>query len=209
MARLARDPDSLAELVRDGRPRRALVRGHVLAMLPRGARAMVLPYGIEGRVRQPGEAEPVLARIDVEEAPPVFERPMLERLERGRDFYLADGSGRALVRLEGSDFELHVDGEPRTLELGRGEAGERTAWVRVVRVGDEVIVSGRVTIEEDASGLGSAGFRESPRMVVFRGDPKSSDPVHLYDRPAFIQALAWDRLSWLGKLAVLLRSPSR
>jgi hypothetical protein len=165
-----------------------LVGGRILEGLPRGAQE--LPEEIGGGA--------VLARVDSEEAPP-YSRPLLSRDDFGRDFWLGDGSGRALIRVgEGGhlhpDVELHLDSPFVQLE---GDL-RRTCYVRSLRTGDQVYVWGRPSlryVEEE-------GYRDSALTVEF--SPRNL--LHIYDDPAWQQRLAWRSLPWYRKLSVLVRN---
>jgi len=220
--RLAQKPDPIAAAssVRERASEFRLIAGKVLPLVPRGARGLtardgergdLLPYGLGRTV----DGEPVAARVDVEEHGGRFERPELERIERGRDFYVTDGTGHALVRLSEpaarsgrlhNDVELHLDVPFRPVELAATAARRaRTAFVRVLRAGDIVYLWGAARIELDDSGLTAeiGGYREAPRIAVFSGD---HGPLHLYDEIAFRQLSAWQALPWYRKLSVLVRN---
>jgi hypothetical protein len=164
----------------------------------------------------PDAAEVVIARADLEELVP-YARPRLARLERGRDFVLADPSGRARVRLGEPSFgmphlhpdvELHLEAPfvayPLPLadpaDSDEAPAVARTAYVRVVRPGDLVYVFGRVAFEPDPD---AAGYRDAPLCPSFSA---TASPLHLYDAPAFALVCAWERLPWYRKLSVLVRN---
>jgi hypothetical protein len=176
------------------------VRGTVLAEPPPGAAAVELPYGLAAT---PAEAAPaVAARADLEEPWLLFAQPELERVERGRDFYVADESGRALVRLgtEGRlhpEVELHLDAPFRAQPLADG----RTAYVRAIAVGHEVAVLGHTELALDAAS--TASYRDPPLVAVFSPE---LGPLHLYDEPAFRQLAAWHALPWYRRLSVLVRN---
>lgn len=218
--RLAHPPDPIAQASRgEGRSRRAqyrLVKGKVLPLMPRTARpgtslGGLLPYAL-GRTLD--GSEPVAARVDVEDRElEAFARPDLERVERGRDFYVTDGTGHALVRLAADEagrlhdeVELHLDAPfvQRDIAATRVRRA-RTAFVRALRVGDTVYLWGRVRPEPDDSGLSAqlGGYRDVPAIAVFAAE---SGPLHLWDEPAFRQIAAWEALPWYRKLSVLVRN---
>jgi hypothetical protein len=217
--RLQHPPDPIARATSEAKKAALrgwhLVRGEVLGFQPRAARAIagLLPYGL-GPALADGAPEAVVARVDVEETYTIMggRRPELERFERGRDFYVGDGSGHALVRIEDESgrlqerVELHLDSAFRTHRLPRTAARpDRTAYLRSLRVGQTVYLMGRVRLEQDASGLGAGAgaYREAPVIAVFTGD---ASPLHLYDEPAFQQVAAWRALPWYRKLSVLVRN---
>jgi hypothetical protein len=194
-------PESIAELARSDRHWH-LVRGEILMLLPPGSRAQELPFDLPAAVDETRPA--VLTRVDIEETVP-WERPRLHRVERGRDFYVADTGGRAIVRVadEGGrlhpDIELHL-GVPFVEHRLQDEPARVTAYVRTLSAGDPIYVLGRsrlVTLGE------AAGLRDVPLMPCFSGD---SGPLHLYDEPAFRQLAAWYALPWYRKLSLLVRN---
>lgn len=208
--RLFRPPESIAAAARRAGGFK-LVRGEALAILPSGARAVELPVALDD---DPERSRPIaLARVDVEELYS-FGRPGLSTVEYGRDLYLADGSGAALLRIagpEGQDGRLHPDvelhlGAPfveRALEPPDG-ALTRTAFVRAVRVGDPLYVFGVARSEPDAAGVSSAaGYRDAAMVAAFDAE---RGPLHLYDEIAFHQLTAWHALPWYRKLSVLVRN---
>jgi hypothetical protein len=174
-----------------------LVHGRVLEGLPRGAAELPAELG----------SGAVLARLDSEETAP-WSRPLLERVDLGRDFWIGDGTGQALVRVGVGghvhpDVELHLDApfvelQPNA-EAGSEEDGDLhlTTYLRLVRTGDDVYVWGRPALRfaEDT------GYRDSALTVEF-----SPNVIHIYDAPAFRQAEAWRALSWYRKLALLVRN---
>ena len=175
-----------------------LVSGRVLADVPHGAAE--LPAELGGAV---------LARLDVEERAP-FGRPILTRSDLGRDFWLDDGSGRALVRV-GHGGHLHPDVELRLdapfVEIPNedGEEDEegftRITYVRTLRTGDPVYVWGRPALSYAPSNE-DAGYRDSALTVEF--SPRGV--IHLYDQPAWTALVAWRALPWYRKLSVLMRN---
>jgi hypothetical protein len=204
------NPVTIAEAVdtlrrRGGRGRLplVLVGGRVLDVTPRGAQALspaALPPELHG-----AERELVLVRLDLEETAP-YSRPLLERTDLGRDFYLADESGRALVRVGTGgrahpDLELHLDAPPVAREVSEPdeEGVARALYVRTVRAGDPVYVLGRPTLERDED---HSGYRDAPPALAF----SPTEPLHLYDDPAFQQWSAWSALPWYRKLSVLARN---
>src|SRR3954468_13735326 len=70
----------------------SLIGGRILARVPEDAHA------IQTELLPQAAADAVLARLDFEETTP-YARPILERIDLGRDFYVADETGRALVRV--------------------------------------------------------------------------------------------------------------
>jgi hypothetical protein len=178
-----------------------LVRGEVLALLPSGSAPLPLPHQLVAD--RDGRAA-VLARVDLEEYQE-WERPRLTTLERGRDFYFADGHGRALVRIADPfgrlhpDVELHL-GAPFVAHQLRGEPRPLHAFVRSLAAGDVVYVLGRHRLVTDSD---SAGLRDAPLLPGFSGD---LGPVHLYDEAAFEQLAAWYALPWYRKLSLLVRN---
>jgi hypothetical protein len=171
-----------------------LVGGRILEGLPRGARE--LPGEISGEL---GGA--VLARVDSEEVVP-YSRPLLSRDDFGRDFWLGDGSGRALVRVgEGGhlhpDVELHLDSPFAQFE-DEEEDLRRTRYVRSLRTGDQVYVWGRPALRY----VEEAGYRDCAPIVEL--SPRNV--LHIFDDPAWQQRLAWRSLPWYRKLSVLVRN---
>lgn len=212
---LANPPVSITQLARasDTPTRRGsfrLIRGKVLPLPPRHARTLdgLLPYSLGATLEGP---QPVAARIDVEDRQlERFARPDLERVERGRDFYLTDGTGHALVRFTDSagrlhdDVELHLDAPFVTREIAATHSRRaRTAFVRTLRAGDLVFLWGGMRTEPDDSGLGTAGYRDAPAIAVFAAD---CGPLHLWDEAAFEQVAAWNALPWYRKLSLLVRN---
>jgi hypothetical protein len=229
--RLAPGPDPIAAATSvearasDGRRIRAhrLVCGRVLPVNATGPGRLVLPYGLDASEAD-GDAEPVAARVDIEEHHDPFARPELERIERGRDFYLSDGTGHALVRILDpgdapnspatgrlhDDVELHLDGPFVTRELqANATRRARSAFIRTLRPGQLVYVWGPVRVEpaglSSESGLAAraGGYRDAPAIAVFTG---TDGPLHLYDEPAFKQLAAWQALPWYRKLSVIVRN---
>jgi hypothetical protein len=196
--RFVAPPETLADLARSHYAWH-LVRGEVIPALPPGARTPVLPFDL------PADGA-VLARVDLEERAP-YVRPRLLTLERGRDFYIGDGSATpALVRVSDAEGRLHPDVE---LHLGapfvetpiRRDPALVTAYVRTLAVGTPVYVLGRITLETGSAAF--AGPRDAAPMPRFGGD---LGPLHLYDEPAFRQLAAWYALPWWRKLSLLLRN---
>jgi hypothetical protein len=195
-----------------------LVRGEILAAPPIGAHRLAdgLPYGLGEAI---GAPEAVATRVDIEDDYRAFSMPALERLERCRDFYVGDDTGRALLRIaaapaDGADgthgsrlhgeVELHLDGTFREHRIPATQSHPpRNAYLRALRVGDPVYVFGRMRVERDRSGFGQGGYREAPLIAVFSGD---GGPLHLYDEPAFEQVAAWSALPWYRKLSVMVRN---
>jgi len=205
--RLFRTPEPVAELVRGGaRGGPHLVRGEVLAALPATGRAIVLPYGLDAG----SGAEPVLARVDVEELY-AFGRPGLETLEHARDLFFTDGTAGAILRMAGDAGHLHPEVElhlgarfvERALDPPLG-ALSRTAFVRTLRVGDPIYVYGRARVEQDTTGLlsGTPGYREAALMAAFDAD---AAPLEIFDETAFARLAAWHRLPWYRKLSAIAR----
>jgi hypothetical protein len=194
--RFTSPPETIADLLRRDHTWH-LVRGDVLAMPPPGARPLTLPLDLTA-------PNATLARVDVEETAP-YARPRLLTLERGRDFYFADGSAvPALVRLADDDSRLHPDVE---LHLGTPFVEHPlrarpalAAFVRLLSIGDPVYVLGRVMLEPHDP---LAGFRDAPLVPCFGGD---LGPLHLFDEPAFRQLAAWYALPWYRKLSLLVRN---
>jgi len=192
-------PESIADLQRSDRHWH-LVRGEVLAPLPPGSRELALPHDLA----QVSRRDAVLARVDLEETE-AWTRPRLTTIERGRDFYLADGQGRALVCVADERGRLHPDVE---LHLGapfvehplRGEPRPLTALVRTLAVGDALYVLGRSHLTTHGA---MAGLREAPLIPSFSGD---FGPLHLYDEPSFRQLAAWYALPWYRKLSLMVRN---
>jgi hypothetical protein len=215
--RLAHPPDPIARASRspdDRRKQFRLIHGKVLPVPPSNARpgmlGELLPYSLGSTL---DGSEPVAARVDVEDRElERFARPDLERVERGRDFYVSDGTGHALVRLADRGgrlhdaVELHLDSPFVTRDIGATRLKRaRTAFVRALRVGDTVYLWGRVRAEPDDSGLSAllGGYRDVPAIAVFAGD---SAPLHLWDEAAFQQVAAWHALPWYRKLSLLARN---
>ncbi len=206
--RLYRPPEPLAEVARRAGAQFCLARGEVLALQPPGSAAVKLPHGLDDAAPPLQGRAAVLARLDVEELFN-FERPRLTTVEYGRDLFLSDGSGAALLRIGGEDGRLHPEvelhlGAPfveRALEPEPG-AVTRTAFLRVVRAGDPIYVFGRAQAEPDLAGVSSAGYRDA-MLAAFDAQRGT---LHLYDEPAFHQLTAWHALPWYRKLSVLVRN---
>jgi hypothetical protein len=218
--RLAQPPDPIAQAARrasagDREPARfRLVQGTVLPLAPRSTRAGqaadALPYSLGATL---DGSEPIVVRADIEEREPdAFSRPDLERVERGRDFYLTDGTGHALVRLSDGkgrlhdDVELHLGGPFVTRDLPATRLKRaRTAFVRSLRVGDRVYLWGRPRAEPDESGVAAqlGGYRDAPSIAVFAAE---GSPLVLWDEAAFRDGSAWDALPWYRKLSLLTRN---
>jgi hypothetical protein len=205
--RLYRPPEPIAGAARRA-GRFSLVRGEILSVLPPGARAVELPEEI--RVDDPAAPPLALARVDVEELYN-FGRPGLTTLEYGRDLFLSDGTGAALLHIAGDDGRLHPDVElhlgvpfvERPLEPPEG-ALTRTVFVRAVRVGDPLYVFGVARGEQDLTGVASAAsYRDAATLAGFDAARR---PLHLYDERAFRQLTAWHALPWYRKLSVLVRN---
>jgi hypothetical protein len=197
-------PESIADLMLRDRHWH-LVRGEVLALLPPGATPLTLPNDLPAAPDGPrGERAAVLARIDLEETGP-WSRPLLTTFERGRDFYVADAHGRALVRVADEagrlhpDIELHL-GTPFAEHQLRGGESPVVAYVRTLTAGDPIYVLGRSRLVTHGE---LAGLRDAPLVPCFSGD---LGPLHLYDDPAFRQLAAWYALPWYRKLSVLVRN---
>src|SRR4051812_18112397 len=195
--RFVAPPESIADLARSAHAWH-LVRGEILPALPPGTRPPLLPFSLEA-------PDAVLARVDLEEHAP-YARPRLLTVERGRDFYFADGSATpALVHLGDAEGRLHPDvelhlGTPFVETAIRRDPGLVTAYVRSLAVGAPVYVLGRVTLEANVA---FAGPRDAAPMARFSGD---LGPLHLYDEPAFRQLAAWYALPWYRKLSLLIRN---
>jgi hypothetical protein len=193
-----------------GRPPHHVLGGHVLGELPRGAqplRSELLPAGLLPDPDDDPQRELVLARLDFEETTP-YARPLLRRVDLGRDFWLGDATGRALVRVGAGgyahpDLELHLDGaftEHVGEDPGENDPDElqRKTYVRTLRTGDPVYVVGRASLVEDEDG---ASYREAAVAVEIEGEN-----LHIYDQTAFAQLAAWQALPWYRKLSVLVRN---
>ena len=171
-----------------------LVRGNIL---PPRAAPLKVPDDLPKL-----DDDVVIARIDIEETAP-YGRPMLLRVDLGRDFVLADESGRAIVRVGDSgphlhpDVELHLDAPFVESTVEENEILTST-YLRTVRVGDPLYVFGRARLEPDPD---AAGYRDPPLVPVF-----APPLLHLYDAPAFEQLAAWRALPWYRKLSVLVRN---
>jgi hypothetical protein len=184
----------------------SLVGGHILERVPEGAHEIdkeLLPKKMPQKMVDQGVDDIVLARLDLEETTP-FSRPILERIELGRDFYVGDESGRALVRVGHGgrlhpDVELHLDSSFVFDDREEDEDLLRASYVRVLRTGDPVYVLGRAGLRCDEA---DASYRDSPLSVEF----SLAHVIHIYDAPAFDQARAWHSLPWYRKLSVLVRN---
>lgn len=188
-------------------------------------RARILPVSLprrRGRRDRLGPGVPddsVAARVDIEEPFEPFARPGLERVERGRDFFITDGTCQALVCLARDDdpagrlhddVELHLEAPFDAVELDAdawpGATGRpRTAYVRTLRAGDTIYLRGRSRLQPHDPELGAqvGGYRGAPSIAVFSADEA---PLHLYDDAAFHQLAAWEALPWYRKLSVLARN---
>ena len=172
----------------------------VLPLLPPGATTLSLPHALTGGDERPA----VLARVDLEESLP-WARPRLSRVERGRDFYVGDEHGRALVRVGDDDgrlhpdVELHLDGPFVAHEL-RGPPQPLRALVRTVAPGDTLYVVGRTRMVTDRD---AAALRDAPLIPCFSGE---AGPLLLYDDAAFRQLAAWAALPWYRKLSLMVRN---
>ncbi len=181
-----------------------LVRGEVLALLPPGSPSLSLPHSL---VAERDDRPAVLARVDLEETAPAWprSRPILTTIERGRPFYIADGRGRALVRVADDfgrlhpDVELHL-GAPFVEHQLRGAPSPLVAYVRSVAAGDAVYVLGRHRLVAHSD---AAGLRDVPLIPQFSGE---LGPIHIYDEAAFRQLAAWYALPWYRKLSLLVRN---
>jgi hypothetical protein len=201
--RFTAPPESIADLLRSDRHWH-LVRGEVLPAQPAGAPVLRLPYELPSEASRPT----VLARVDVEETQ-AWTRPRLTTVERGRDFYLGDETGVALVQLADDagrlhpDVELHLASPFREHTLQRGPV-TMSAFVRTLCAGDPIYVLGRVRLVPPPPGewLGP-GLRDVPLLPAFAG---ALGPLHLYDEPAFQQLAAWYALPWYRKLSLLVRN---
>jgi hypothetical protein len=206
--RLYRPPEPIAQVARRAGAQFRLVRGEVLGLPPPGSAAVRLPHGLDDAAPPLQGRQVVLARLDVEELYN-FERPGLSTVEYGRDLFLSDGSGAALLRIGGEDGRLHPEvelhlGAPFTERALEPEGGAvtRTAFLRLVRTGDPIYVFGRAQAEPDLAGVSSGGYRDG---LVAAFDAQRG-PLHLYDEAAFRQLTAWHALPWYRKLSVLVRN---
>jgi hypothetical protein len=179
-----------------------LVHGRILPLPPRDAAPFTVPDELEiSSLREARDV--VMARIDIEETAP-YGRPVLLRFDLGRDFVLADESGRAIVRVGESgphlhpDVELHLDG-PFTESTVEKDEILTSTYLRTVHAGDPVYVFGRARLEPDPD---AAGYRDAPLVPVFA----PAGLLHIYDAPAFEQLAAWRALPWYRKLSVLVRN---
>jgi hypothetical protein len=196
---------SLAKAHLDG-ARTCIVAGEILAQAPPRAVAVAPPFGLTAHL---SGREPVVSRTDLEETRP-FVRPELERIERGRNFYVSDGTGRALVRVTvadpdrpgvlADDLELHLAQPFAAVPIATVDAGHlRTAYLRTLTVGDRVVVAGRLRLEADALAAAGGGYRDLPRIAAV-------EATALYDEPAWINFAAWRALPWYRKLSLLVRN---
>jgi hypothetical protein len=186
-----------------GRLPLVLISGRVLDVVPRGAQALA-PAELPAELHEAAR-ELVLVRVDAEETAP-YSRPLLERTDLGRDFFVGDESGRALVRVGTGghahpDLELHLEAPPiARVETDPDEEDLTSAiYMRSVRTGDPVYVLGRPTLERDED---HAGYRDAPPALCF----SPTEPLHLYDDLAFQHWAAWSALPWYRKLSVLTRN---
>jgi hypothetical protein len=199
--RFAAPPESIADLLRSDHHWH-LVRGEVLALLPPGSPSLSLPHGL---VADRDDRPAVLARVDLEEQPDGWSRPLLTTIERGRSFYIADGHGRALVRVADDfgrlhpDVELHL-GTPFTARELRGEPRPLMSYVRALAAGEPLYILGRHRLVTHGD---AAGLRDAPLIPCFSGE---LGPLHLYDEVAFRQLAAWYALPWYRKLSLLVRN---
>jgi hypothetical protein len=162
-----------------------------------------------GELRFPTGAEPLVApiserpcayfRVAITEGTGKHREQVLE-VEEGQDFLLEDGSGRALVRVEGAGFVVRGD----HINLQASEAARRvTAYVaanahrvrgtwdgtsprsaaeHLLREGEKVAVVGQVTWEPDPDpGASGQSYREQARRAVVRA-PRGGK-VHITDDP--------------------------
>lgn len=172
----------------------------VLPLLPPGSTTLSLPHALTDGDERPA----VVARVDLEETIP-WERPRLTRIERGRDFYVGDEHGRALVRVGDEDGRLHPDvelhlGVPFVAHELRGEPTPLRALVRTLSPGDVVYLAGRTRMVTDRD---AAALRGAPLIPCFSGE---AGPLHLYDDAAFRQLAAWQALPWYRKLSLMVRN---
>ena len=172
----------------------------VLPMLPPGSTTLSLPHALTASDERPA----VIARVDLEETIP-WERPRLHRIERGRDFYVGDDEGRALVRVGDDQGRLHPDvelhlGAPFVAHELRGEPSPLRALVRTLAPGDVVYLAGRTRMVTDRE---AAALREAPLIPCFSGE---AGPLHVYDDAAFRQLAAWQALPWYRKLSLMVRN---
>jgi hypothetical protein len=202
--RIFRPPDAIADVARNPGTRWHLVRGEILPLPPLGSDAVTLPQPLA----LPAGREAVVTRVDIEEIY-AFGRPALETIEYARNFFIADGTAGALLRIA-AGRRAHPDSELRlgaafveqSLEPNPG-ALSRAAFLRAMRVGDPVYVYGRAHSEPDHAGLAAAGYREAPLIAVFDAE---RGPLYVYDEAAFRQLTAWHALPWYRKLSVLVRN---
>jgi hypothetical protein len=169
-------------------PHRAILRGEV---------AQLAGEPIEWPARPPplAAAERIaVATLAVEELRR-YARPVRLLYELGRSFWLRDASGRALVRFDDADRgerEIHIAAPPAA-----GHDGPREVFLRGVRLGDEVVVAGRVEQEIDAGGAGS--YREAPTITVIYAE-------QIYDGAAWVSLCEWRALPWHRKLSLIVRN---
>jgi len=203
--RLSQPPDPIAEAARRRGP--VLVRGEIVPIPTRGTPPVpaTLPYGLEALL--PAK-ETVLAWFELEEEFRPLARAEREQVQRGRDFVVADASGRALVRIsapgaggrldDGVELTLHAP--PSHAELApTATLPRRKVWWRALCAGDRVIVAGRPTLAPDEGGLGGS-YREAPQILTF------SSGIEICDEAAFDHLAAWARLPWYRKLSVFVRN---
>lgn len=198
--RFVAPPETIADLLRNDRHWH-LVRGEVLTLAPPGARPFALPFELPA-------PNAVIARADLEELQP-YARPLLQTIERGRDFYMADakagGVNVALVRIADDfgrlhpDVELHL-GTPFVEHALRPSPMALTAFVRVLAAGDPIYVLGRMRLEIVGDMM---GLRDAPLTPRFGPDLGT---LHLYDEPAFRRLASWYALPWYRKLSLLVRN---
>jgi hypothetical protein len=210
--RFDRPPDRIDALVGDlGRARAwtpaplRFVVGRIVPHAPPGSDPVALPYGLDEALADDERAAPAAAlRADLEEPFLAFTRPILERVERGRDFYVSDGSGRALVRIADDAGRLHPDVElhlhapfravPAAPATETGGELVRTAYVRALRFGDAVAVVGHLGRAPDPLG---AAYRDEPELPALSAE---LGPVHLYDGLALRQLIAAAADPWYRRL---------
>lgn len=102
---------------------------------------------------------------------------LTERDEAAAEFYLDDGSGRALVSPEEALVDTSV------LSPDRIEAGiNRRASEWRIQPGDLVEVSGLADVVADHLD-DSRGYREGPVKICLRGDPKIRLRIRVVERP--------------------------
>ena len=187
-------------------------------MLPHARRFTVLPVFPPGSTTLPlpraltagdDERSPIAgARRPRGDGVP-WERPRLHRIERGRDFYIGDEHGRALVRVGDDDGRLHPDVE---LHLGgpfvehelRGPPNRLRALVRTLAPGDAVYIVGRARLVPDRR---CARLPRRPAHPLLRSFAcAGSGPLAIYDDAAFRRLAAWAALPWYRKLSLMVRN---